>query len=101
MGRLRDLVANGALLARWRGTPYGMRRALELATGLPGFVIDEPDERPFHIVVRVPASAAGQLAVITRIVEAEKPASTTAEIVVAASSPPTPSSAAPSAKEPS
>ena len=46
VGRLRDLVANAALLARWRGTPYGMRRALELATGLPGFAIDEPTSSP-------------------------------------------------------
>ncbi|MFK4244177.1 phage tail protein [Micromonospora chokoriensis] len=82
VGRLRDLVANAALLARWRGTPYGIRRALELATGMSGFAIDEPAEQPFHVVVRVPAVAAGQLAVITRIVEAEKPASTTVEIVL-------------------
>ncbi|MER7893992.1 phage tail protein [Micromonospora sp. NPDC094482] len=87
VGRLRDLVAHGALLARWRGTPYGMRRALEVATGLSGFALDEPANRPFHVVVRVPALAAGQLAVITRIVEAEKPASTTVEIVVAEESP--------------
>ncbi|GAB3936461.1 phage tail protein [Micromonospora vulcania] len=87
VGRLRDLVANAALLARWRGTPYGMRRALELATGLSGFAIDEPADRPFHVVVRLPAVAAGQLAVITRIVEAEKPASATVEIVVTKESP--------------
>ncbi|MEU8217001.1 phage tail protein [Micromonospora taraxaci] len=87
VGRLRDLVANAALLARWRGTPYGIRRALELATGMSGFAIDEPAEQPFHVVVRVPASAAGQLAVITRIVEAEKPASTTVEIVLEEESP--------------
>ncbi|MGK5676121.1 phage tail protein [Micromonospora sp. URMC 106] len=82
-GRLRDLVAHGALLARWRGTPYGMRKALEVATGLTGFALEEPADRPFHVVVTVPPAAAGQLAVITRIVEAEKPASATAEIVVA------------------
>ncbi|MEH0929034.1 phage tail protein [Micromonospora sp. CPCC 205558] len=82
VGRLRDLVANAALLARWRGTPYGIRRALELATGTSGFAIDEPAERPFHVVVRVPAAAADQLPVITRIVEAEKPASATVEIVL-------------------
>ncbi|MEV0428847.1 phage tail protein [Micromonospora sp. NPDC050495] len=81
LGRLRDLVAHGALLARWRGTPYGMRTALELATGVTGFGLDEPADRPFHVVVRVPPAAAGQLAVITRIVEAEKPAAVTVEIV--------------------
>ncbi|MFG1882660.1 phage tail protein [Micromonospora sp. NPDC049102] len=97
VGRLRDLVAHGALLARWRGTPYGMRRALEVATGVSGFAIDEPDERPFHIVVRVPAVAADHLAVITRIVEAEKPAAVTAEVVLAAPPPPDQPTAAPSA----
>lgn len=81
LGRLRDLVAHGASLARWRGTPYGMRTALELATGVTGFGLDEPADRPFHVVVRVPPAAAGQLAVITRIVEAEKPAAVTVEIV--------------------
>ncbi|WP_406064709.1 phage tail protein [Micromonospora sp. NBC_00860] len=87
VGRLRDLVANAALLARWRGTPYGLRRALELATGMSGFAIDEPAERAFHVVVRVPVAAADQLAVITRIVEAEKPASATVEIVLEEESP--------------
>ncbi|MEV4830412.1 phage tail protein [Micromonospora sp. NPDC049257] len=83
VGRLRDLVAHGALLARWRGTPYGMRTALELATGVTGFVLDEPVDRPFHLVVRVPPEAAGLLTVVTRIVEAEKPAAVTAEVVLA------------------
>jgi phage tail-like protein len=82
VGRLRDLVAEGAMLARWRGTPYGLRRALRLATGVSGFVIDEPADRPFHLVVRTPQTAAGQVALIARIVEAEKPASTTFEVVV-------------------
>lgn len=87
-GRLRDLVAHGALLARWRGTPYGMRTALELATGVTGFVLDEPPERPFHLVVRVPPAAADRLALVTRIVEAEKPAAVTVEVVAAPADPP-------------
>ncbi|MEV6692002.1 phage tail protein [Micromonospora sp. NPDC051196] len=87
LSRLRDLVAHGAQLAAWRGTPYGLRTALELATGVTGFVLDEPADRPFHVVVRVPAAAAGQVALIGRIVEAEKPAAVTAEIVVDATAP--------------
>ncbi|MEU9515005.1 phage tail protein [Micromonospora sp. NPDC048169] len=87
-GRLRDLVAHGALLARWRGTPYGMRTALELATGVTGFVLDEPPDRPFHLVVRVPPAAAGRLALVTRIVEAEKPAAVTVEVVTGPDGPP-------------
>ncbi|MGH3491040.1 MAG: phage tail protein [Actinopolymorphaceae bacterium] len=80
VGRLRDLVAVGAELARWRGTPYGLRGFLETATGVSGFVIDEP--HPFTFVVRVPASAADQIELVRRIVEAEKPAATTYDVVV-------------------
>ncbi|MGV9371173.1 phage tail protein [Micromonospora tulbaghiae] len=104
VGRLRDLVAHGALLARWRGTPYGMRTALELATGVTGFVLDEPPERPFHLVVRVPPAAADRLALVTRIVEAEKPAAVTVEVVTAPADPPshpTPPEPGPSGTGPS
>lgn len=90
LGRLRDLVAHGALLARWRGTPYGMRTALELATGVTGFVLDEPADRPFHVVVRVPPAAADRLALVTRVVEAEKPAAVTVEITTAPAAGPAP-----------
>lgn len=82
VGRLRNLVAEGAMLARWRGTPDGMRMALWVATGVKAFVIEEPPDRPFHFVVRVPAAAARQLPLITRIVAAEKPAASTSEIIV-------------------
>ncbi|MBX7267477.1 phage tail protein [Micromonospora sp. Llam7] len=87
LSRLRDLVAHGAQLAAWRGTPHGLRTALELATGVTGFVLDEPAERPFHVVVRVPPAAADQVSLVSRIVEAEKPAAVTAEITVGESSP--------------
>ncbi|MET7966553.1 phage tail protein [Micromonospora sp. NPDC005305] len=93
VGRLRDLVAHGALLARWRGTPYGMRTALELATGVTGFLLEEPADRPFHVVVRVPPAAADRLALVTRIVEAEKPAAVTVEVTT--DPPPGPADPAP------
>ncbi|MFG1656067.1 phage tail protein [Micromonospora chersina] len=89
VGRLRDLVAHGALLARWRGTPYGMRTALELATGVTGFVLEEPADRPFHVVVRVPAAAADRLTLVNRIVEAEKPAAVTVEVTTDPTAEPT------------
>lgn len=82
MGRLRDLVAEGAALAQWRGTPYGMHQMLSIATGITGIAVDEPPERPFHLKVRVPASAADQLPFITRLVRTEKPAATTYEVVL-------------------
>lgn len=80
-GRVRDLVANGAALAKLRGTPIGLRWFLQIATGATGFVIDEPPSRPFHFVVRVPPDARAYLAVINRIVEMEKPAASTFEVI--------------------
>ncbi|WP_027345349.1 phage tail protein [Hamadaea tsunoensis] len=96
IGRVRDLVAEGARLAQWRGTPTGMRRALALATGLSGYVVDEPADRPFHLVVRVPPGGADRLALITRVVEAEKPAATTFEVTVDPSLPDNPPAPPPS-----
>lgn len=79
-GRLRNLVAEGALLAQWRGTRWGLRRFLEVATGVSGFGIEEPQQPRFHFVITVPPAAAGDLDLIRRIVEHEKPAPTTYEI---------------------
>jgi hypothetical protein len=80
-GRVRDLIANGAALAKLRGTPIGLQRFLQIATGATGFVIEEPPDRPFHFVVRVPPAARPYLGVIRRIVEMEKPAAATFEVV--------------------
>lgn len=82
VGRLRDLVAEGAALAQWRGTPYGMSQLLRVATGVTGIVVDEPPDRPFHLRVRVPVTASGQLGLVSRLVRAEKPAATTCEVVL-------------------
>jgi phage tail-like protein len=81
MGRLRDLLADGASLAQRRGTAAGLRDVIATVTGLP-VRISEPPDRPFHVVVHVPASAADQIPLIRRVVEAEKPAATTSEVVV-------------------
>jgi phage tail-like protein len=94
-GDLRNLVAMGAHLAQWRGTPYGLRHALRIATGVGGFAIDEPTDRPFHLVVRVPPAATDRLALITRLVAVEKPAATTFEVVVDPSLPAHPAGPSP------
>ena len=78
VGRLRDLVARGAYLARWRGTAVGLSALLETVTGVPGFAITE--DRPFHFVVQVPRPAADRLELVRRIVAQEKPAATTCEV---------------------
>jgi phage tail-like protein len=79
-GRLRDLVANAATLAQWRGTVTGLRTVIRLATGLSDVDISEP--RPFHVLVRLPESGAAHLDLVRRIVSAEKPAATTCDVVV-------------------
>ncbi|TQS43388.1 phage tail protein [Cryptosporangium phraense] len=82
LGRLRNLLAESAALARVRGTPAGLQRFLVLATGVDGIVVEEPSTRAFHFRVRVPGAAVGQLALVNRLVRAEKPAATTCEVVV-------------------
>jgi phage tail-like protein len=79
VGRLRDLIASGAALARRRGTAAGLRDLVETITGLP-VTVEESASRPFHVLVRLPAEAAPQLALIRRVVEAEKPAATTCDV---------------------
>lgn len=85
--RLRELVAAAAYLSQWRGSARGLLLFLEIATGLSGFSLDEdvpgPDgrPRPFHMRVRGPAAAAAQRALVARIVEFEKPAHVTYELL--------------------
>lgn len=82
VGRLRNLVAEGARLAKWRGTAEGLRAVVEIVTGVAGFVVEESPQRPFHVVVRVPAEARSQLALVRRVVEIERPAAVTYDVVV-------------------
>jgi phage tail-like protein len=84
IGRLRNLLAEGASLAQWRGTAFGLRRTLEIATGVRGFAVGESPDRAFHVVVRIPPEAADRQSLVRRIVELEKPAAVTVEVVVAA-----------------
>ena len=65
-----------------RGTPVGLLRVLEIATGLTGFVLEEPPDRPFHVLVHVPAAGAEVVGLVGRIVELEKPAAVTVQIVL-------------------
>jgi phage tail-like protein len=85
-GHLRNLVAAAAELSRWRGTGRGLLRLLEVATGVPGFTVEDrvsgPDGRirPFHVRVTVPAGAVPYRRLVEHIVQSEKPAYLTAEI---------------------
>ena len=88
VGRLRELVASAAFLAKWRGTATGLLRSLEIATGIQGFSVVEnppgPDRQaqPFHIRVHMPPEAAPYEVIIRRIIEMEKPAYVTYDLQV-------------------
>jgi phage tail-like protein len=81
VGRLRDLVASGAALAQWRGTAEGLVAMLSMALGATGITIEEPADRPFHFVVRAPVDLADRTSLIRHIVDTQKPAATTYEVV--------------------
>lgn len=96
--RMRLLIAISARIGRRRGTARGLLEVLELATGHTGFAIDDSVPSvtrsgradgppiPFHIRVVAPASAARLLSLVRAIVEEEKPAHLTAEVVLAEAS---------------
>ncbi len=89
MGRLRELIRAVPELSRWRGTGHGLCLFLETATGIPGFEVLEngADEhgrpRSFHVKVIAPANAVSYRDLVGQIVEQEKPAFVTHEIVFA------------------
>lgn len=87
LGRLRELVARAAELSQWRGTRHGLMAYLETATGARGWTIDEQvvgDDgllRPFHLRVTAPPGLEAHGALIENIIELEKPAHVTYELV--------------------
>ena len=90
--QLRLLIAEFPLLVRSRGTNASLTRFLQVATGVPGFVVrdgDLPDEA-FHIIVDVPSEAAPLRDLVERIVAGERPAHATWEGRMAADAAPKP-----------
>ena len=89
-GRLRELVARAAYLSQWRGTMKGLLLFLQTAIGTQDFEIEEHPVNaegqplPFHIRVRAPQETTPHKALIARIIELEKPAYVTYELVFAA-----------------
>ena len=87
LGRMRQLVASAIELSRWRGTAHGLLLFLRTATGVEHFVLEErvtgPDgrPRPFHLRVRAPAQLAAHRALVQAIIEREKPAYVTYELL--------------------
>lgn len=86
-GRLRELIAAAVYLSQWRGTSTGLRCFLETATGVAGFELEERVlgtdgvTRPFHFRVWAPEATAQHRTLIERIIQQEKPAYVTYELV--------------------
>jgi phage tail-like protein len=87
-GRLRELIATAPRLAQLRGTARGLEIFLEIAIGMP-FTLDEAVTTesgavvPFHVRITAPAQAQPQHELIARIIELEKPAYVTFDLVFA------------------
>jgi phage tail-like protein len=85
LGRLRELIASGADLSKWRGTGRGLRRFLQIATGTNGYEILENvsstgEPVPYHLLVMAPGTMESHRHLITQIIESEKPAYVTYEV---------------------
>jgi phage tail-like protein len=94
VARMRVLVAMSARIGRRRGTRRGLLEVLSLATGLTGFALDDAvpsvlangqpgPPQPFHVKITVPSEGADVMELVRAIVEQEKPAHLTAEVVLA------------------
>ena len=87
LGRMRELVAAAVELSRWRGTARGLLLFLRTATGREDFLIEERvpgadgRPRPFHLRVRAPAGLAPHRPMLEAIIEREKPAYVTYELL--------------------
>lgn len=73
--RQRALLAEAMDLYRWRGTPYGLVRMIEVCTGLTP-IISEPKNTPyvFEIAVAIPPGGAVQRELIEDLIATHKPA---------------------------
>jgi phage tail-like protein len=78
LGRLRDLIASAARLSKLRGTVRGLVLFLEIEEQVPG---ENGVPRPFHMRVRAPAASEPLRRLVAQIVEMEKPAYLTYELV--------------------
>lgn len=82
--RLRALIAEAPTLAAKRGTQAGLQHVLALALDTPEIQVRDTDpERPFHVVVELPAGAEAQRRLAELIVRYEKPVHLTHEVKIA------------------
>ena len=71
--RRRELLREAMQLYRWRGTRYGLTRMLEVCTGQPVQITEDP-ERPFVFRISIPAYTDVSRDFVERLVRAHKPA---------------------------
>ena len=73
--RRRRLLTEAMELYRWRGTPYGLQRMIEVCTGLPATIQEDP-QTPFvfRITVRMPRDSMIRTEMLERLVQLHKPA---------------------------
>jgi phage tail-like protein len=87
LDRLRALTAAASYLSQWRGTKKGLDHFLEIAAGTHGFTIEEQvigadgGPIPFHLRVIAPETVKPHRTLIERVIESEKPAYVTYELV--------------------
>lgn len=86
-GPLRDVIDSATALSKYRGTEIGLRRMLELATGLTGFDITQSPTIPFHMTVTTDESARPYRDYIALIIRHEKPAFVTADLAIGTDAP--------------
>jgi phage tail-like protein len=87
LGRMRELIASRVAQVRWQGTRQGLVLFLEIATGVTGFEVNEQilneagEPMPFHVRVIAPETLRPQAALLERMIELEKPAHVTYDLV--------------------
>jgi len=87
LGAMRELIALSFRLNRESGTARGLLLFLRTVTGIGGFTIEEQPldsagaPLPYHIRVYAPQAALPYRAMLERIIEHEKPAFVTYELI--------------------
>ena len=71
--RRRELLREAMQLYWWRGTRYGLTRMLEVCTGQPVQITEDP-EKPFVFRITIPAYTDVSRDFIERLIRAHKPA---------------------------
>lgn len=76
--RMRRLLSQGMELYRWRGTPYGLTRMIEVCTGVTPLIRESSSQAfVFHIRITLPANAEQEgvtKELIEDLIKAHKPA---------------------------